>query len=293
MLIYKSPLAKQSVVEKQKVKTINSCWLYAPSIVRCNSAKDEEFEAQKEFLIGQMLQSGIAPNTLNNMLINGAIPTNEFYDNQRKILNLTKTVNLSEITGIFEDYKKTTNQEKRLIYQDLYTLLEKNGPLILEYPAFGFEAIHTTAITGVILVKNSKKDREEICLILNDTMEGRLKALSVADFLENEEVKEGVSKFFILAEARKEMPERYLTSEIIAMMDIFSSHPAHANLKTDILALHMDSFIDFKAKGVINLNISKFLNSDQFFRSSTTDKEQAVDNNEPKNKLFSINCRIL
>ncbi|WP_131782709.1 papain-like cysteine protease family protein [Legionella gresilensis] len=293
MLIFKSPLVEQSIVdEKQKVKAINSCWLYAPSIVRCNSEKEEEFEAQKEFLLKQMLESGISPDTLNNMLLKGAPPTTDFYDNQSKILNLTKTVSLSDITGTFEDYRETTNKEKRLIYQELHSLLEKNGPLILEYPAFGFEAIHRTAITGIILVKNSKKDLEEICLILNDTMEGRLKALSVADFLENETVKEGVSRFFIPAEERQEMPERYLTPEIVVMMGTFSSHPGHANLKTDILVLHMDSFIDFNAKAVINFIGDESLNPNQFFKGSITAKESAK-SSKIDNKNSKGNCTVI
>ncbi|WP_131781041.1 hypothetical protein [Legionella gresilensis] len=269
MLIYKSPLVEQSTVdEKNEFRALNSCWLYAPIIANSNSHETEEFEEQKQILMEKIVDGGISQDSLINMIQKGTSPTNELNKKINKILGLTDGVSLTAITGVFADYKGASSKVKREIYSKLSNLLEEMGPLVLEYPAFGFKAIHRTAITGILLGKNSKTNAEEIFFVTNDTMDCRIKAIPLTDFLEKQDVTPNSNIYFLPpAEKRVKKPDRYSIQEIEQMFDSLPYDIYKYNLKTDLmLGLGIDSLINPTSGNIVSINSQRSKSPNQFFK---------------------------
>ncbi|WP_419421039.1 hypothetical protein ACNVED_07020 [Legionella sp. D16C41] len=269
MLLYRVPLVEQSVINtNDEVKTLNVCWLYAVIIASCNTPELEEFAAKKQMLVNKMQDTGISSENINAMIQRGAGFTPEKCQTINGILGITHTMSLNDITGEFASYKKASNKEKRSIYTRLYNILNDVGPLVLEYPAFGFKAIHRTAVTGILLGKSSKDNQEEIFFLVNDTMDCRIKAIPITDFLEKQSVSNLPINFLYLSKQEKK-PVRYTTQEIVNLISELPYNRYNFNLKTDLLLeLDIDNLIDHLSGKVVTITSSSSNNPKQFFNNS-------------------------
>lgn len=275
MLIYKSPLVSQSVGTGTDTKYINSCWLYAPSIAQCSSADQNEFLKQKNINLQKFTAAGISEETLEKMILEGAPCDSESHDKQLTIMGLTKEINFMNITGSFSEYEDATNEEKEIVFNELLEILKDNGPMILEYPAFGSESIHRSAVTGVVLGKNSKTNAEEICLIYNDTMDSRLKGISVFDLLEVGTLRKSKINFYTTPEIRENKPEIYSRQEFVTILKEMPTELYNPNLKIDFSFIPIDTLVDIESRNNISI-FPKINNQNGFFEKTKKENEKTT-----------------
>lgn len=246
MLIYICPLVAQYVIDNNKIELFNSCWLYAPLIINCLNNDQADFENQKNIFFKKISEE-FSEVELEIFIKEGISPGSEFNKKCDNIFKLDKKITLKDITNNFDEYIKKDNKSKRFIYNKLHDLLEENGPLVLQHPAFGSGSIHRAALTGVILGKNSQTQKEEIFLILNDTMEKRLKATIINDFLETDRSKEMDSYFLTSSEKKFQIPNKFTFEEFANKVKNLSSKNGQDNLKIDLISCKIDTIIDPKS----------------------------------------------